>query len=332
MNKSRRSVNKAISVILILSGIAILFFDFFYYPLFLPKVITSDNSQWIQSSSYIFYAVFVLSIVIEILGIRQIIRSSTLKFNNYVDFMDKDSITPSSLFSSSHSESNFSSQDNKKQDSFSILKILFNMITDKKSTFFFLPVTVTYGFFYAIISSTLIISLDGGISQMSGIEKFPSIIMMQYGPVGYIPTMSIYLNDNLGILIIPINLIIIIIISALVGLNAVSSIYAFKEYRLEKKRRDVDVGHIMGNGTKFLSVLGATTSLFTVCPTCASFYLFNIMAGSLATTIASFTVSYYTLFFLLSIPLLIITPIVNAFNIKRIRMNTTNRCRIDKKK
>ena len=60
---------------------------------------------------------------------------------------------------------------------------------------------------------------------------------MQYGPVGYTPALSIYLNDGLGILIIPINLIIIIIISALVGLNAVSSIYAFKTYRLEKKEK-----------------------------------------------------------------------------------------------
>ena len=61
---------------------------------------------------------------------------------------------------------------------------------------------------------------------------------MQYGPVGYTPAMSIYLNDNVGILIIPINLITIIIISSLVGLNAVSSVYTFKSYRSEKKRKE----------------------------------------------------------------------------------------------
>ena len=38
-------------------------------------------------------------------------------------------------------------------------------------------------------------------------------------------------------------------------------------------------------GIKFLGILGATTSLFTACPTCASFYLFSILSGSLATTI-----------------------------------------------
>jgi hypothetical protein len=319
-----------------LTGVIILFFDFFYYPLFLPKVITSENSQWIQSSSYIFYTIFVSSIVIEILALRQIIHFLALKFNNFDDeSKNRQSIPPSSTFSSSSStlsESDSLIHNNRKVESFSIFKILFNMITDKKSNIFFLPATLIYGVFYAIISSTLIIRLEGGISHMAGIEKFPSIIMMQYGPVGYTPTVSVYLNDNMGILIIPINLIILIIISALIGLNVVSSIYACKSYRLEKKRHDVIVGPVIKNGTKFLSFLGATTSLFAACPTCASFYLFNILAGSLATTIASFTVNYYTLILVLSVPLLIITPIINALNIKKMRLGVTNQCRIDRKK
>ena len=111
------------------------------------------------------------------------------------------------------------------------------MITDKSSSFFFLPITITYGLFYALISSTLIIRFDGSITHMSGIEKFPTIIMMQYGPVGYTPSISIYLNDNVGILIIPINIIIILIISTLVGLNVISSIYAIKAYISEKREQ-----------------------------------------------------------------------------------------------
>jgi hypothetical protein len=207
------------------------------------------------------------------------------------------------------------------------------MITDKKSAIFFLPVAIFYGLFYAIVSSTLIIHLEGGISHISGIEKFPSIIMMQYGPVGYTPAMSIYLNDKVGILIIPINLITIITISALVGLNAVSSAYTFKSYRSEKKMKETDnVVHGPKNGTKFLSMLGATTSLFAVCPTCASFYLFSILAGSLATTIASFTVTYYVLFVSLSVPLLIITPLINAINIKKMKIEFSGQCKINKKK
>jgi hypothetical protein len=331
LNKNMRSA-KAIPIMLILIGIALQLFDFFYYPLFLPQVITSENSQWIQTSSYIFYIIFVISIVIVILGIRQMIRYLALKFNNYDDNANKDCITsPSSLSNSSHSKINFSSRDGDRQDPFSILKILLNMITDKKSIIFFLPATAIYGFFYAIISSTLIIRLGGGISHMYGIEKFPSIIIMQYGPVGYTPALSIYLNDGLGILIIPINLIIIIVISTLVGLNAVSSIHAFKTYRLERKRKSITaIGHSTNKGAKFLSILGATSSLFTACPTCASFYLFNVLAGSFATTVASFTVNYYALILLISVPLLIITPFINAINIKKIKMDNIGQCKIKK--
>jgi len=145
--------------------------------------------------------------------------------------------------------------------------------------------------------------------------------------------MSIYLSDYVGILIIPVNLITIIIISALVGLNAVSSVHTFKSYRSEKKRKKTaDVMNVPKNGTRFLSMLGATTSLFAVCPTCTSFYLFSILAGSLATTIASFTVTYYEVFLSLSVPLLIITPFINAINIKKMRMDIAGQCKTNRKK
>jgi hypothetical protein len=317
-----------LSIILILVGIVILISNILYYPLSLPNVITSENSQWIQSSSYIFYIIFVSSIVIEIIAIRKTINLLALK---YKEPGYKSTNIPSTL--STISKSNPLSHKDKEYLPISLWKILFNMITDKSSSFFFLPITITYGLFYALISSTLIIRFDGSITHMSGIEKFPTIIMMQYGPVGYTPSISIYLNDNVGILIIPINIIIILIISTLVGLNVISSIYAIKVYISEKKRTEkTSISPVFKNGAKFLGILGATTSLFTACPTCASFYLFSILSGSLATTIASFTVNYYVLFLSLSIPLLIITPMINSFNIKRMIINNTNQCKIKKKK
>ncbi len=325
-------------IILILVGIVILISNILYYPLSLPNVITSENSQWIQSSSYIFYIIFVSSIVIEIIAFRKTINLLALKYKEprYKSTNIPSTLStsfPSNASSSTISKSNPLSHKDKEYLPISLWKILFNMITDKSSSFFFLPITITYGLFYALISSTLIIRFDGSITHMSGIEKFPTIIMMQYGPVGYTPSISIYLNDNVGILIIPINIIIILIISTLVGLNVISSIYAIKAYISEKKRTEkTSISPVFNNGAKFLGILGATTSLFTACPTCASFYLFSILSGSLATTIASFTVNYYVLFLSLSIPLLIITPMINSFNIKRMIINNTNQCKIKKKK
>jgi hypothetical protein len=348
LSKNKRSIKIIPLTVLILIGIAILISDFLYYPLSLPKIITSENSQWIQISGYIFYLIFITAIAIEILAIKKTIKFLTNNFKNN----DKDKESKSHILSSlslplpssipkiespsSHPESEIPSNKalEKQHQPYSLWKILFNMITDKTSIRFFIPIALSYGFFYAIISSTLIIRMAGGIAHMAGIENFPSIIMMQYGPVGYIPSMSIFLSDNIGILIVPLNLIIIIIVSSLVGLNGVSSIYAFRSYISERKREEnIGIRSVAArNGTKFLSILGATTSLFAACPTCASFYLFSILAGSVATTIASITTTYYILFLSLSIPLLIVSPIVNAFNIKRMIKNSNNQCKMNNKK
>jgi hypothetical protein len=151
---------------------------------------------------------------------------------------------------------------------------------------------------------------NNSISSLYGVTV-PSITMISYGPMGYVPTIAAYLTEHIGLLIIPINLIVIVVISALVGFNTVLSVYAFAE----RPKRSVSTA--TGTTNSILSVIGATTSLFAVCPTCASFYIFNIMAGSLAPTIAAFAVSYYALFVVVSIPLLVATLFVTAFSIRK---------------
>ncbi len=57
-------------------------FDILFYPSFLPKVITTDNSQWIEQSGYVFYIVFILGILIESYGIYRILQYLTFKVSN----------------------------------------------------------------------------------------------------------------------------------------------------------------------------------------------------------------------------------------------------------
>src|SRR5215216_6279008 len=116
-----------------LSGIAIIILEILYYPIFLPKVITSGNSPWIQLSSYIFYIIFIISIIIEIAGIGKLIRCLELKFDNYDGYPNKQKkSSSSSLFSPPFSESDSSKPSNLKKDSdSSVWKVFFHMITDK---------------------------------------------------------------------------------------------------------------------------------------------------------------------------------------------------------
>ncbi len=67
-------------------------FDIFFYPSFLPKVITTDNSQWIEQSGYVFYIVFILGILIESYGIYRILQYLTFKVSNNDDLTFKQTV------------------------------------------------------------------------------------------------------------------------------------------------------------------------------------------------------------------------------------------------
>jgi len=259
------------------------------YPLFLPRVISQENSIWIDQISYIFYAVLFSGVIFTAFGIRKLFQMCNYETNV--------KLSPST--SSSNSLSNSYP---------SILKIIINIVNDKKYFRFFWPASIGYGLFYALVSSMIIYRADN-ISELYGVTV-PSLVMISYGPLGYVPTMSTYLSEHVGLLIIPINLIVTLVVSALVGFNTVLSAYAFAQ----RPKKSINTA----TGTSsVLSIVGATTSLFATCPTCASFYIFNIMAGSLAPTVAAFAISYYALFVAISIPLLFATLFVTALSIRR---------------
>ncbi len=172
---------------------------------------------------------------------------------------------------------------------------------------------------------------EGGLAHNIGMHSFPSVIMMNYGPTGYVPAMSVYFNDNFGIFIVPLNLVVALTVSVLVGFNSVLSIYAFSNRPVKSKISFTNPSS--SSSSSLMGALGATTGLFIACPTCASFYIFTAIAGGFAPSIAAFTVTYYNLFVMTSIPLLLFTPIVTALSIKRMKMNNTvGKCSLDKKK
>jgi uncharacterized membrane protein YdbT with pleckstrin-like domain len=58
----------------IIIGIVILFTSIFYYPISLPKIVSSGNSEWIQDIGYIFYGLLSSSIILFAYGICQIVK------------------------------------------------------------------------------------------------------------------------------------------------------------------------------------------------------------------------------------------------------------------
>jgi hypothetical protein len=298
--RSKKNIGIVISSI----GIIILLTSIIIYPSFLPEIITHENSVWIDLISYIFYALLFGSLILTAFGIYKTFH----KWDYRTSILPSLSSPPQSF----NCVPPFSH---------SLYKIIIKIVNDKTYFRFFWPTSIGYGFFYAVVSSMFIYRPDN-ISDIYGVS-IPSLVITSYGPVGYVPTIAAYFTEHIGLLIIPINLIITVVVSALVGLNTVISLYAFANRPKNKKSSAAST-----SSSSILGALGASTSLFAACPTCASFYIFSIMAGSLAPTIAAFAVTYYVLFVVVSIPLLLVTPFITALSIRRMMFG---QCSLDNK-
>jgi hypothetical protein len=117
-----------------------------------------------------------------------------------------------------------------------------------------------------------------------------------------------YITDHFLILVIPVNVILATLVSALVGFNVALSIHA---YRLRQS---------LSTKNSIIGGIGATTGLFVGCPTCAG-SLFSAFLGigiAGAGTSASILAPFQTLFIAASIPALVIAPFLIARGIRSV--------------
>jgi hypothetical protein len=179
----------------------------------------------------------------------------------------------------------------------------------KRSKKIFLVTFVIYGVFFSLVSGTLVYQPEVIFSYHYGAEIPSAVIVPCCDQPGYRPEILIYLTEHIGLQIIPINLLLQVIVSYLVGLNVAIAVSAFT---ISKKTR----------GT---STIGAATGLFIACPTCAGSFLslFVGTASGIALTLA--LAQLQTLFIAISIPILFITPIIMA---KKLR-NTDGSCALE---
>ncbi|MEM3025061.1 MAG: hypothetical protein QXY25_04675, partial [Candidatus Nitrosotenuis sp.] len=171
---------------------------------------------------------------------------------------------------------------------------------NKKSKKIFAVTTVSYGVFFALTSGILIYQPDVTFSYHYNVKVPSAQIAPCCGEVGYVPKFIFYITEHLGMQIIPINLVLQIAVSYLVGLNAAIAANAFT---------------ILKKGAGMGSV-AAATGLFIACPTCAGTFvsLFVSTSGAVVFTLA--VTQLQTLFIAISIPLLIFTPIIMVKKIK----------------
>lgn len=180
------------------------------------------------------------------------------------------------------------------------LAIIASIMWNKRSRKVFAITAISYGAFFSLTSGILVYQPDVVFSQHYGVIVPSAFIAPCCGDIGYVPKFIFYITEHVGMQIIPINLILQISVSYLVGLNMAIAANAFS---ILKK----------GAGT---GSIAAITGLFMACPTCAGTFLslFMSASGALAVTVA--VTQLQTIFIAVTIPLLVATPIVMAKKIR----------------
>ena len=188
----------------------------------------------------------------------------------------------------------------------SIFSIIANSINNKRSKQVFFVSAIGYGIFFSLTSGILVYQPEVIFSQHYG-AIVPSVhITPCCGPAGYMPSIVGYFTEHIGFKIIPINLVLQITVSFLVGLNFAIAARALSIYK--------KVGGMSG--------FGAVTGLFIACPTCAGTLLTSIVGTGLVGTFAIALAQLQTVFIAASIPVLLVTPIIMARNIRKFTLGS----------
>jgi len=197
----------------------------------------------------------------------------------------------------------------------SISSIISNTINNKRSKQILIISSIGYGIFFALTSGIIIYkpdinATDYGFPQPPHIELSPCCDLP-----GYMPMIFAFFTEHLGLQIIPLNLVLLVTVSFLVGLNFALSSTAFS---------------IAKSGHKF-GAFGAITGLFVGCPTCAGTaftMLFGFGAGATSFTLflTSYEAQVQTIFIAVSIPILLATPLIMA---RKIQKSQNDSCAVD---
>ncbi len=234
------------------------------------RVLTNSISQVLVSFSYLTLGVMLLGVLVTLYGAWEILSPTQTGTDNLS----------------------------------SVSVVLMKVFGVRKYSWMLLVSAVAYGLFYAVVSSIIIYRPHENFSQ----EYFavvPSVVVaVCCGNLGSIPVFTVYLTDHVGLLLIPMNMLILIAVSGLVGLNV-----ALVSYEFENRPRGV--------GRWWLAGLGAITGLFTACPTCAGLFLGSLIQGVGTVAIASVLAGYQPFFIAIAFPALIASNVLIVRRLKR---------------
>ena len=177
-----------------------------------------------------------------------------------------------------------------------ILTIIAKTTMNSRSRKIFVATFIAYGMFFSLTAGLIVYQPDMIFSHHYDAVVPSAHMNVCCGEPGYMPTIIVYVTEHVGLQIIPINLVLVVVVSYLVGLNTA---LAIKAISITKKSGG-------------LTSIGATTGLFVACPTCISTFFAIFIGSSSAVTFTVILTQLQTLFVGITIPILLLTPILIA--------------------
>ncbi len=190
-----------------------------------------------------------------------------------------------------------------------ILTIIAVTTWNKKARKIFVTTFIGYGIFFSLVSGTLVYQPEVNFITHYGATIPSGFVSPCCDEPGYMPKIIVYLTEHVGLQIIPINLVLQVVVSYLVGLNTSIAVSA---YTISKKGRGV-------------SGIGAAAGLFIACPTCAGTFLSVFIGTASGIALSVALTQLQTAFIAISIPVLLVTPIIMARKLR----NPDGSCKID---
>lgn len=188
----------------------------------------------------------------------------------------------------------------------SVRKIVSEALGSREDKGAGVAVGLAYAAFYAVVSSFVVYQPTIDFAKVYGVTGPGFAVAGCCGAAGAVPSLVVYLSPSvhLAMQLVPVDLVFLAVIPVLVGANV-----AVASFALRNRPRARRGGWLGG--------VGAVVALFTSCPTCAGYFLASGLGGLGAASVAVALAPYQVLFIVISIPLLVVSPALVAFAVRR---------------
>lgn len=176
-----------------------------------------------------------------------------------------------------------------------LLAVVARATWNARSRRIFVVTFLGYGAFFSMASGTLVYQPDVTFSYHYGVEVPSAELVPCCDVPGYMPVILAYLTEHVGLQVVPVNLVLQISVSYLVGLNV--ALATATPY----PRR--------GSG---ITGVGAITGLFIACPTCVGTVSSVLVGTASGIALSVALVQIQTLLIAVAVPVLLATPFLLA--------------------